>query len=165
MNLVPRLGLDLFVPGWSWVWGANTRICASETAGRSRVKPIRIHLGPMSEMLRTIIEDLLSLERDIVVVGNSRQQHDVLKRARDEGADMLITQSRDDAGDSSLDAILAASPVKILAINQDGKEAAVFNLTRHAIALNGDRKAVLGQAIRNAASSINPMPRSAPWLG
>ena len=127
--------------------------------------PIRIHLGPMSEMLRTIIEDLLSLERDIIVVGNSRHQHDVLKQARDEGADMLITQSRDDSGDPSLEAILAASPVKILAISPDGKEAAVFNLTQHAIALNGDRKAVLGQAIRNAASSLNPMPRSAPWPG
>ena len=129
------------------------------------MNPIRIHLGPMSEMLRTIIEDLLSLERDIVVVGNSRQQHDVLKRACDERADMLITQSRHDAGDTSLDAILAASPVRIMAINPDGKEAAVFNLTRHAIALNGDRKTVLGQAIRDAATSLSPKPRSAPWPG
>jgi hypothetical protein len=129
------------------------------------VNPIRIHLGPMSEMLRTIIEDLLSLERDIIVVGSSRQQQDVLKRARDEGADMLITQSRPEAGESSLDAILSAPPVKIFAIDPDGKAAAVFNLTRRAIALNGDRKTVLGQAIRDAASSLHSPPRSAPWPG
>jgi hypothetical protein len=116
-------------------------------------------------MLRTIIEDLLSLERDIIVVGSSRQQQDVLKRARDEGADMLITQSRPEAGESSLDAILSAPPVKIFAIDPDGKAAAVFNLTRRAIALNGDRKTVLGQAIRDAASSLHSPPRSAPWPG
>lgn len=120
----------------------------------------------MPEMLRTIIEDLLSLESDILVVGRSNRQDGVLREARDEGADMLITQSGPEAGDQSLEAILSAAPVKIFAIDLDGRQAAVVDLTRRAIALEGDRQTVLGQAIREAAHNFrSSIERGARWLG
>jgi hypothetical protein len=120
----------------------------------------------MPKMLRTIVEDLLSLEQDIVVVGRSEHQSDVLRDARDEGADMLITQSGQGARDTSIDAILSAAPLEIFAIGADGTQAAVINLTRRAIALDGDKQAVLSEAIRQAACNLrSSFDRGARWLG
>ena len=120
----------------------------------------------MPEMLRTIVEDLLSLEEDIVVVGCSEHRGGVLQEARAEGADMLITQSGQESKDASLDAILSAAPVKIFAIGADGREAAVVDLTRCAVTIEGDGHTLLGQAIRETAHSFHPSSvRGARWLG
>src|SRR5688572_22809794 len=40
---------------------------------RSGVNSIRIHLGPMPKMLRTIVGDLLDREKDLLVVGRSER--------------------------------------------------------------------------------------------
>lgn len=119
------------------------------------MSPIRVHLGPMPEMLRTFIEDLLSVDRGIVVVGHSDEQNQVFQHAREQGADMLIAQVGGNVGHSSIDTVLSAAPVKIFAIRPDGKNAEVVNLTRHAVALDSERQAVLGEAIRQAAHNFN----------
>jgi DNA-binding NarL/FixJ family response regulator len=130
------------------------------------MSPIRVHLGPMPEMLRTFIKDLLSVDGGIVVVGHSDEQNQVFRHAREQGADMLIAQVGGSADHSSIDTVLSAAPVKIFAIRPDGKNAEVVNLTRQAIALDGDRQAVLGEAIRQAAHNFDTSSeRSARWPG
>jgi DNA-binding NarL/FixJ family response regulator len=120
------------------------------------VPPIRVHLGPMPEMLRTFIEDLLAPEPDIVIVGHSDDRTGLVLSARRHDADMLITQTDRHPHEDSLDVILAAAPIKIFTIGPNGKDASVVDVSRHAVSLVDDTQAVLGQAIRRAMRSFNP---------
>ncbi|MDX1487713.1 MAG: hypothetical protein R3268_05895, partial [Acidiferrobacterales bacterium] len=58
------------------------------------VTPIRVHLGPMPEMLLTIIGDLLSREPDIVITGRSAHHEDCLREARARRAEVVVAQER-----------------------------------------------------------------------
>ena len=46
----------------------------------------------MPEMLRTIMSDLLSQEPDMVIAGGSGRPEDSLPNAREQHADVLVTQ-------------------------------------------------------------------------
>jgi hypothetical protein len=110
------------------------------------VNPIRIHLGPMPGMLSTIIDDLLSSERDIVVVGRSSAREDALLRAREDQADIVITEDSN-LGSTCLNAILSDPPLRIFALASDGLAAAAIDLTRRKVRLDDD-KTTLANAIR-----------------
>lgn len=113
--------------------------------------PIRIHLGPMPEMLRTIIGDLLGGEDDLLVVGRSNEGDDTLAMAKQNEADVLITNDRANQGSLGLDRILAAAPLSILAISDDGRSADAVGLLRTSIALNDDKSSGLTEAVRELA--------------
>ena len=122
---------------------------------RSRVNPIRIHLGPMPEMLRTIVGDLLGREQDLLVVGRSREGEDTLRQARDELADVLITHEQDGQDNLCLDQILASTPLSILSISDDGQTADAVDLVRRPVALNGNSASALADAVRVIADYRN----------
>lgn len=121
------------------------------------MNPIRIHLGSMSEMLRTIIGDLLRQESDIVVVGRSCQGDDALESACLERADVLITQDRLADGCASLETILSAPPICIFALSDDGTTAEAVDLVRRPIALNDNRPSALADAVRQMAEHLKEL--------
>ena len=131
--------------------GSPPRSLAGLKAAGSGVNPIRIHLGPMPEMLRTIIGDLLRQETDLVVVGQSGEGQDTLRSAQDERADVLIAHNQPHPDSRCLDTILAATPISILAISGDGRTADAVNLLRRPVALNGGGQSGLADAIRQIA--------------
>ena len=107
----------------------------------------------MPEMLRTIIGDLLGQEGDLLVVGQSGNEHDAFRRALDEGADVLITNDQPDEGSACLDGILVANPISVLAISNDGRSADSIEFVRHPIALHGSSS--LADAVRQIAEYRN----------
>lgn len=115
--------------------------------------PLRIFLGPMPEMLRTIVNDLLSRESDIVMVGGSGDIPDPLLQARHQGADVLITE---DAPSEStcLTSVISGPPLRIFVIGADGREAAAINLARKRVGLDSGNQATLAEAIRQIAADM-----------
>jgi chemotaxis response regulator CheB len=105
----------------------------------------------MPSMLSRIVDDLLVREPDMVVVGRSPGGGDALREARDNLADMLITQDEFGDGGTCLDTILAAPPLNILAISRDGLTGARISLSRHPINLGAEGGATLAEAIRGLA--------------
>lgn len=98
---------------------------------------IRVHLGPMPRMLRAMINDLLSAEPDITIVGNSYGAQDSLPVASAEGADILIAQERASHPGTCTAAVLLGAPAAILAVAADGRHGTGVNLVRQPISLNG----------------------------
>lgn len=101
-------------------------------------------------MLTRIVDDLLAAEADILVVGRSSGTGDPLRQARDNEADMLVTQDGQ-GGDTCVDAILAGRPLRILAIDRDGRNGSTISLARRPVSLDNAGKAGLADAIRQAA--------------
>lgn len=102
-------------------------------------------------MLSRIVDDLLRREPDMVVVGRSPGDGDALREARDNRADMLITQDEYGGGGTCLDTILAAPPIHILAISPDGLTGAGISLSRRPVDLGPEGSATLADAIRGLA--------------
>ena len=122
------------------------------------MSPIRIHLGPMPEMLRTIITDLLHQEPDLVIVGRSGPGQDPLRSACDDHANVLITQDRSDAPAGCLDTILSAAPLGIFALSADGQNASSVRLVRQPVAPDSLKQADFADAIRSTAEQLDAMP-------
>lgn len=101
-------------------------------------------------MLSRIVDDLLLREPDMVVVGRCPGDGDALREARDNRADMLITQD-EFGGRGSLGKILEASPLTILAISPDGHSGARVSLARRPVNLGADGGMTLPEAIRGLA--------------
>src|SRR5690349_16662595 len=97
---------------------------------------IRVLIGPMPQMLRAIIDELLAHEPDLVIVGSSNDPHLALRDAREVGADVLITQSAELGQETCLEAVTAGPPFSILAIDTSGHEAAVTKVVRRPIGLS-----------------------------
>lgn len=116
--------------------------------------PIRIHLGDMPPMLRTIVDDLLSAHPEFLVVGYTGPGEDPLVLARRERADVLITEDRSRNGTAAIDAIISGPPLCIFAIAQDGRNAAAVDLVRRPVNLETGRKAAFADAIRSAAAGL-----------
>jgi DNA-binding NarL/FixJ family response regulator len=102
----------------------------------------------MPSMLRAIINDLLAREPDFEVVGASGAQEDALLRARQVQADMLITGGGG-GGSCCLEAILCGPPLSIVAIAEDGRDAAAVTLVRQQIDLEAADDVI--DAIRRVA--------------
>jgi Flp pilus assembly protein TadD len=86
----------------------------------------------------------------MLVVGQSSNGDDSLRRAREDEADMLITQDGVN-GDTSLDAILHAPALSILAIDRDGRSGSAISLARRAVDLDSNGGG-LAEVIRHAAA-------------
>ena len=108
----------------------------------------------MPEMLRTIVADLLSQEPDIVVVSRSSDGKEAVQRARDDRADVLITQDCANGATTCLDAILWHEPLGIVALSADGQSAAGVSLVRQPISLNGGERSALAAEIRTMAVGL-----------
>jgi hypothetical protein len=109
---------------------------------------IRVYLGPMPRMLRSMISDLLSAEPDITVVGNSHREGGSLLAASTQRADILIAQEGAPGPCACAAAVLSGAPRVILAVAADGHHGTSVNLTRQSISLNGGGLS-LPDAVRN----------------
>lgn len=118
------------------------------------MSPIRIHLGPMPEMLRAIITDLLRSEADIEIVGRSNDGRGALGEARDDRADVLITEDKAQSPPNCLDAILSPPPLAVLAVSADGRNAAAVSLVRQSIPLESGPGPALAAAVRELAGRL-----------
>ena len=116
------------------------------------MSPVRIHLGPMPEMLRSIVTDLLLTESDIEIVGQS--DDGALGAAREEGADVIITQEYAGDGSGCLQAILSPEPLAVVALSADGTNAAAVSLYRQSIPLDPSSGTALARAVRSLAGSL-----------
>jgi DNA-binding NarL/FixJ family response regulator len=105
----------------------------------------------MPPMLRAIVDDLLARETDLVVVGSSQTGQDPLLQAREEQADMLITQDGAQSEATCLQAIMSGPPLSVFAIAPDGREAAAVTLVRQPVEIEGDDNAAFADAIRRVA--------------
>ena len=63
---------------------------------------IRVHLGPMPRMLRSVINDLLASEPDVAIVGNSQDGRPSFVAASAERADVLVTSQPSRESDATL---------------------------------------------------------------
>jgi hypothetical protein len=123
------------------------------------MNPIRVHLGSMPEMLRTIMSDLLEQEEDMVIAGDSPGREESLPNARQQHADVLVTQdSANQAVGSCLDLVLAAPPLGIFAVSEDGHSASGVTLVRRPIPLESDGRSTFAEAIRRMAVEMNDLP-------
>ena len=107
----------------------------------------------MPTMLRTIVGDLLRQEPDMLLVAPAAGGHDAIRSAREDRADILITQ--DGAGEpgSCLETILGGEGIGICALSADGRSASAINLVRRAIGLDDDRF-VLADAVHSIAEDL-----------
>lgn len=112
------------------------------------MRPIRIHLGQMPPMLRTMINDLLATEYDMAIVGNSFAGDDALVAASTQGADMLIAQEPTSLGDTCLSAVITENPAAILAISANGNSGTSVSLIRRPISLEGADASGLADTVR-----------------
>jgi hypothetical protein len=126
------------------------------------MKPIRIHLGPMPHMLRTIITDLLWAEADMIVVGQSQADQDALRSVRDQGAEVLITHEPAAQGESCLATILASPRLGIVDLSADGRHVAGVTIVPQQLTLGQEGECGLANVIRQMASHLDtpPMPRA-----
>ena len=122
------------------------------------MRPIRIHLGPMPTMLRTIVSDLLRQEPDMVLVARPESGQDAMRKAREHSADILITQEGASERGSCLETILLSDGLGICALSADGRSASAVNLARRPIAFDDDRFAladVLRRIAENARADLS----------
>jgi DNA-binding NarL/FixJ family response regulator len=129
--------------------------------------PIRVLLGPMPDLLREMIEDLLSCEPDMVVLGRSEDAAAALAAACRAPADMLIMQAGEDRKSGMLDAIVEAPPFSIFAISPSGKDARAVNFVHEAIAFDTSSRTAFAAAIRRIARSspARVSPGEGRWRG
>lgn len=116
--------------------------------------PIRVHVGPMPEMLRAITADLLGLEPDIVIAGTSTDREDCLRAARRDKAEIILAQDHDDHSGSCLDLMLAEPALGLLAVSVDGESATRVTLSRQSLALDPASRTNLTDAIRSLAGEL-----------
>lgn len=122
---------------------------------RDIMPPIRLHLGPLPPMLRTMIRDLLSGEPDMLVVGDSEATDNSMLAARAEQADLVITHERA-ADRSCLGELIRDDAPKILAISPDGESGKSVRMMREPYSLSRGNCSSLAQAIRQIVGSSIP---------
>lgn len=109
-------------------------------------------------MLRTIMGDLLSQQPDMVIAGESALADESLPTARNQRADVLITEQRSDAGTSCLDAVLGESPIGVFAVSADGRSATGVTLRPRRIPVESEGRSTLVEAVRRMAAEVREDP-------
>jgi len=129
--------------------------------------PIRVLLGPMPDLLREMLEDLLSCESDMVVLGQSETGTAALTNACDPSVDMLIMQSETDGKDGLLNSLVEATPFSIFAISPTGEHATAVRLVHEDVAFDASSGTAFAAAIRRVARGhiSGPSPGEARWPG
>ena len=122
--------------------------------------PIRVHLGPMPQMLRAIVGDLLGQEPDIQVLGGRPDDQDALRSAVGQHADILIVQDGQQEDNHFFETILSGTLLGICALSADGRHASAVNLVRRDFELESDRPFALADAVRAMARTTSAPHRT-----
>ena len=97
-----------------------------------------------------MITDLLAAERDFEIVGTAEGADNALVTAREQGANLIITQDQSEVRDQCLDAIVQDVPLTILALAPGGSAGTSINLSRRTMRLQGGDRSALADVIRKA---------------
>jgi len=89
----------------------------------------------------------------MVLVARPEGGQDAMRKAREQSADILITQEGASERGSCLDTILLSDGLGICALSADGRSASAVNLARRPIAFEDDRFA-LAEALRRIAENV-----------
>lgn len=129
--------------------------------------PIRVLLGPMPDLLREMLEDLLSCESDMVVLGQSETGTGALTSACEANADMLIMQSEPDGKEGLLNSIVDGPPFSIFAISETGEHAKAVRFVHEDVVFDASSRTTFAAAIRRVARARVSRPASgqARWPG
>lgn len=129
--------------------------------------PIRVLLGPMPDLLREMLEDLLSCESDMVVLGQSETGTGALTSACEANADMLIMQSEPDGKEGLLNSIVDGPPFSIFAISETGEHAKAVRFVHEDVVFDASSRTTFAAAIRRVARArlSRPAPGQARWPG
>ncbi|WP_206185449.1 hypothetical protein [Sphingosinicella sp. CPCC 101087] len=100
------------------------------------------------------VEELISREADLVVVGSTGPEEDPLVRALEEQADMLITIEPTATGTTCLEAILRRPPLKIFAIARDGREGRAVDIAARRVRFDQDNDSAFANAVRQVAELL-----------
>jgi len=121
----------------------------------------------MPDLLREMIEDLLSIETDMVVLGRSDDPAAALATSCNECADLLVMQSEKDEGTGVLEAIVRAPPFSIFAISAAGTDATAVRLIHENVVFDASSRAAFAAAIRRVARGgvADKAPGGARWQG
>ena len=93
----------------------------------------------------------------MLLVAHPGGGEDAIRSAREESADILITQEGAGEPHSCLETILVGDGFGICALSADGRSASAVNVVRRPIAFDDDRF-VLADAVRRIAESLRADP-------
>jgi DNA-binding NarL/FixJ family response regulator len=129
--------------------------------------PIRVLLGPMPDLLREMLEDLLSCESDMVVLGQSETATAALTSACEANADMLIMQSEPHEKQGLINSIVEGPPFSIFAISATGEHATAVRFVHEDVVFDASSRSTFAAAIRRVARSqvSSTAPGEARWPG
>ena len=116
----------------------------------------------MPDLLREMIEDLLSSENDMVVLGHSEMPETALITACSEQADMLVMQTGDCA-ECVLDGLVRSSPFSIFAISPSGTDATAVKLVHQDVVFDASSRSAFAAAIRSVARPAARDPEKTTW--
>jgi DNA-binding NarL/FixJ family response regulator len=113
---------------------------------------MRILLDGMSEMLRTIITDILSTDPQCEIMADMVEQNHLRSQLRETPADVVILAVPDvEATSSRCAELLAHHPAtRIIAITSDGKRALLYDLRPQVTPIDELSPATLLSAIRQS---------------
>ena len=113
--------------------------------------PIRIAVASMPQLLRDIVVGALSAERDMELVGEAPGTWQLPGLVRESGADVAIVAC--EASEiARLGRLVNGSPITLLAITDEGRRGAVYELCPSEVDLGELSPKVLVNAIREVAS-------------
>jgi hypothetical protein len=117
----------------------------------------------MPDLLRDMINDLLSAEKDILVLGHSEKPGTALIAACSEQADMLIMQTGEDGECGLLDGLVRSSPFSIFAISASGADATAVRFVHQEVVFDASSRTAFAAAIRSVARPADCGPEKTAW--
>lgn len=117
----------------------------------------------MPDLLREMIEVLLSSENDMVVLGHSELPETALMTACSERADMLVLQTGNGGQCALLDGLVRSAPFSIFAISASGEDATAIKLSHQEIVFDASSGASFAAAIRSVAHPQGCDAENASW--
>jgi len=112
--------------------------------------PIRVAVASLPQLLRDIVVGALSSERDMELVGEAPGSQQLPRLVRESSADVAIVAcERSEVG--RLGSLINRSPVTLLAIIDEGRRGALYELRPREVDLGELSPRVLVNAIRKVA--------------
>ena len=120
------------------------------------MEPIRIAFADLPRMLRDILHASLSIEPDVVVVGETSTLADLERLVNQRGVDVVMLGITDVDLPASHSTLFDVDPrVRILAIADHGRDASLYELRPHRMVLGQGSPSELMQVIRAQVRAKN----------
>ena len=114
---------------------------------------VRVLIAQLPRLLQDIVEDLLTHQPDIEVMGSGLSEQALPGRVATQHPDVVIVACEQDAVEQVARGVLGADPAKVLAVTRGGREACLFELQPRYVSLGEVSPSTLLSAIRSARGS------------